>query len=446
MKSQLTAATSAFLLVLAAQAVAATDPGVRGGNSAAGNPLANLSADQSTLFFDGQKTFAEVEGVGEGLGPRFNLDSCIGCHSQPAAGGSSPPINPQVTVGTAFGARNRIPSFLSMNGPAREARFKFSSNGARDGGVHALFVTSGRVDTSGNATGCNITQDDFDGQSARGNVGLRIPTPTFGDGLIENIPDATLNANLSANSNRKAALGISGHLNHSGNDGTVTRFGWKAQNVSLLVFSGEAYNVEMGISNELFGSEREQNLNCQQDTTPNDITAKEGLATPEQMLSDVQQFALFMRFLAPPTPSATTPGGPGSIARGAQQFTNVGCGLCHTPAFMTGNSSVAALANQRVALFSDLALHNMGPRLADNIQQGQAGPDEFRTAPLWGLGQRIFLLHDGRTTDLVQAIEAHASGSPRSSTGSSEANQVISNFNGLNDGAQQDLLNFLRSL
>ncbi len=216
--------------------------------------------------------------------------------------------------------------------------------------------------------------------------------------------------------------------------------------MSLLVFSGEAYNVEMGISNELFGSEREQSGTCQQDTAPNDVTGKNGLATPEQTLSDVLQFALFMRFLAPPTPSATAPGGPSSIGRGAQQFNNVGCGLCHTPVLMTGNSTVAALANQKAALYSDLALHNMGPRLADNIQQGQAGPDEFRTAPLWGLGQRIFLLHDGRTTDLVQAIEAHASGSPRSSGGSSEANQVISNFNNLNDGAQQDLLNFLRSL
>ena len=447
MKSKLTAATSAFLLVLVAQAAgAATDPGVRGGSPAAGNPMSNLSPDQSTLFFDGQKTFAEVEGIGEGLGPRFNLDSCIGCHSQPAAGGSAPPINPQVTVGTAFGARNKIPAFLSMNGPAREARFKFSSNGARDGGVHALFVTSGRVDTSGNATGCNITQDDFDGQFSRGNVSLRIPTPTFGGGLIEAIPDATLNANLGANSNRKSAFGISGHLNHSGNDGTVTRFGWKAQNVSLLVFSGEAYNVEMGISNELFGSEREQNANCQQDPSPNDVTGKNGLATPEQTLSDALQFAMFMRFLGPPVASTTTPGGPGSIARGAQQFNNVGCGLCHTPALMTGNSTIAALANQKAALYSDLALHNMGPRLADNIQQGQAGPDEFRTAPLWGLGQRIYFLHDGRTTDLVQAIQAHASGSPRSSSGSSEANQVISNFNDLNDGAQQDLLNFLRSL
>ena len=452
MKSQLAAAALAAIISVlgfGATAQAAQDPGVRSGNPGAGDALANLSADQTTLFFMGQKAFAEVEGLGEGLGPRFNLDSCVGCHGQPAAGGSAPPINPQVTLATSFGARNRIPSFITLNGPVREARFRFGANGARDGGVHSLFVTSGRVDTSGNASGCAITQDDFDGQAARGNVSLRIPTPTFGTGLIENISDATLIANLGANGNRKGNLGISGHFNHAGNDGTIARFGWKAQNVSLLVFSGEAYNVEMGISNEVFGNEREQNANCQTAPTPNDVTGKNGLASADQTLSDVQQFAIFMRLLGPPTPSQTLPGGPTSIARGAQQFDNIGCGLCHSRALMTGNASVKALANQRVNLYSDLAVHRMGPTLADNIVQGQAAGDEFRTAPLWGLGQRIFFLHDGRSSDLVQAIQAHASGGGRwnsSSFGPSEANEVIGNFNDLSNAQQQDLLNFLRSL
>jgi CxxC motif-containing protein (DUF1111 family) len=461
MKYQLTAATSALLLVLGTVAAmqdarAANDPGVRGGTPGAGDPVANLTQDQGTLFSSGHDAFAEVEQLGDGLGPRFNLDSCGGCHSQPAEGGTAPALNPQVTVATAFGAHNKVPGFITANGPIREARFKFGPTGARDGGVHSLFVISGRVDTSGNAGGCAITQDDFDGQFSRGNVSLRIPTPTFGAGLLENIPDANLIANLGANASRKAALGVAGHLNHNGNDGTITRFGWKAQNVSLLIFAGEAYNVEMGLTNENFPTEREQNANCQPDPTPNNITGSNGIAAGTVTLSDIEKFALFMRFLGPPTASATAPGGSASIARGTQQFQNVGCALCHTPSLMTGNTSVAALANQKVALFSDLAVHHMGPRLADNIVQGQAGGDEFRTAPLWGLGQRIFFLHDGRTTDLVQAIEAHASGGFGgfvaatngfgSSFGPSEANEVIENFNALSDASQQDLLNFLRSL
>ena len=452
MKRQPTAAVVATLLLFGLSiARAATDPGVRGGDPGAGEPLANLSPDQSTLFFDGKASFAETEQLADGLGPRFNLDSCNGCHAQPVNGGSAPPLNPQVTVATAFGARNKVPGFITANGPVREARFQFGPGGVRDGGVHSLFVISGRVDTSGNAGGCAIVQDDFDGQFARGNVSLRIPTPTYGVGLIEAVPDATLIANLSASGSRKAALGISGHFNHAGNDGTIARFGWKAQNVSLLMFSGEAYNVEMGISNEVFESEREQNASCQVTSDPNDVTGKTGISSAALTLSDVEKFALFMRFLAPPTPSAAVPGGAASIARGAQQFNNIGCGLCHTPAMKTGNARVAALANQTAALYSDLALHNMGPRLADNIVQGQAAGDEFRTAPLWGLGQRIFFLHDGRTTDLVQAIEAHASGGRQfaptsSSIAPSEANAVIGNFNSLGGGAQQDVLNFLRSL
>ena len=459
MKSQVSAAIAAIMFVAVSSAAipaanAATDPGVRPGPPGAGDPLSGLSADQSTLFFDGQKTFAEVEGVGDGLGPRFNLDSCLGCHSQPVHGGSAPPVNPQAQVATAFGARNTLPPFITADGPVREAHFKFTPSGARDGGVHALFVTSGRIDTTGSAQNCNIAQDDFNTQFARGNVALRIPTPTYGAGLLENIPDANLIANLSANAGRKQNLGISGHFNHAGNDGTIARYGWKAQNVSLLVFSGEAYNVEMGISNELFEVEREQNPNCQQASTPNDVTGKEGIAGADTTLSDAEQFALYMRFLGPPVSSTTVPGGAPSISRGRTVFDNVGCGMCHTATLTTGNTTVKALANQKVGLFSDLALHQMGPALADNILQGSAAGDEFRTAPLWGLGKRIFFLHDGRTTDLVKTIQTHASGGwnrnnsggSSSSFGPSEANAVVSNYNNLSDAAQQDLLNFLRSL
>jgi len=146
-----------------------------------------------------------------------------------------------------------------------------------------------------------------------------------------------------------------------------------------------------------------------------------------------------MRFLAAPTPSADQPGGAASIGRGRGTFASVGCGLCHTPSLRTGNSNVAALRDQPVNLFSDLLIHDMGVALADGISQGQAGPREFRTAPLWGLGQRLFFLHDGRTSDLVIAIRSHASDG-------SEANRVVGNYLRLQEREKQDLLNFLRSL
>jgi CxxC motif-containing protein (DUF1111 family) len=447
----------------AAANAAAADPGLRPASSTDtfGNPLSGLTTDQTTLFFNGQASFKELEQVTDGLGPRFNLDSCVGCHAFPTHGGSAPAVNPQVALATAFGANNTVPTFLSTNGPIREARFKFTANGTRDGGVHSLFVVSGRVDASGSAAGCTAVQENFNAQFQKGNVSLRIPTPTYGLGLVENIPDTTLTANLAANASQKAQLGISGHLNTDANDGRISRFGWKAQNVSLYLFSGEAYNVEEGITNELFQTERDLNSTCQFKTVPNDFTGQVSPIATANLNSDITNFALYMRMLAPPTPSTTLPGGATSISNGNATFSKIGCSMCHTPALMTDNTSIAALGNQTAALFSDLALHKMGPTLADNILQGSAAGDEFRTAPLWGLGQRIFFLHDGRTSDLVQAIQDHASGgsagngrgnseesnwSSSTQFGPSEANKVIANYNALTSSQQQDLLNFLRSL
>jgi CxxC motif-containing protein (DUF1111 family) len=163
--------------------------------------------------------------------------------------------------------------------------------------------------------------------------------------------------------------------------------------------------------------------------------------SPEQVPSDVVQFSTFMRFLAPPIPSTTLPGGATSIANGKSVFVNKAqCALCHTPSMPTTASSMTTALNFTTAnLYSDLLVHHMGSGLADGVSQGNAGPDQFRSAPLWGLGQRAFFLHDGRTSDLVEAIEDHASAG-------SEANGVVGLFNNLSASDKQDLLNFLRSL
>jgi CxxC motif-containing protein (DUF1111 family) len=439
------------------------DPGVRGGAAGAGTPLPGLTADETAFFKDGLSRFMEIEtvtgGNNNGLGPRFNSNQCFSCHSQPDAGGSSPAKNPLITVATLQGAQNKVPWFIASKGPIREARFKQNPDGTNDGEVHDLFVITGRSD----AAGCNLVQPDFlpagdphTGHGGNPNVIFRIPTPVFGGGLIEAIPDAAILANMNANASVKKQLGISGHANahlsgnanRSANDGTITRFGWKAQNKSLLLFAAEAYNVEMGISNQLFPQERDETPGCLYTATPNDTlnftTTRAAGANPNTaVLSDIEAFANFMRMLAPPTPAPETP----STAKGGVLFAQVGCVHCHTPAFTTGkmiasgSSTVpsAALSNQPVNLYSDILVHHMGKGLADGITQGGAGPDEFRTAPLWGVGQRVFFLHDGRTSNLVQAIEYHKS--PRS-----EANKVIEHFNRLSTQEQQDIINFLRSL
>lgn len=425
------------------------DPGPRpiAGTDGQPNPLPNLTVSQQALFVAGTDFFKEVEALKDGLGPRFNLDSCAGCHSQPAIGGTAPAHNPQVDVFNAFGAQNTLPSFITSTGPIREARFKHTSTGAADGSVHSLFVITGRDDGSlpaGVKNACNIQQENFATQVQNGNIALRIPTPVFGLGLLEQITDSAITANLAANSTNKKSLGISGHVNHNANDGRVSRFGWKAQNQTGMIFSGEAYNVEMGITNEEFQVERDQTATCQLVPMPNSVLNTDQ-ANPTDYLSDIEKFAAFMRFLRPAQPSTTVPGGATSISHGQSLFASTGCSLCHTPQLVTTNATVAALSNQPANLYSDLALHNMGPGLADGIQQGEAGPQDFRTAPLWGLGQRLFFLHDGRTSDLVAAIIDHSSGSTRTGN-ASEANAVVANFQNLSVRDQQDLVNFLRSL
>ena len=416
-------------------------------------PLPGLTAGQLALFKVSQAEFNAPEEVDEGLGPRMNLDSCQGCHAYPASGGSSPRVNPQVAFAHAAGATNTIPPFITQNGPVREVRFVKAPDGSPDGGVHSLFTIAGRTD----AVGCTMSQPDFEGAVGAGNAIFRIPTPLFGAGLIEQIPDSAIIANQAASAPTRRAFGIRGRLNIvlagstmsgqpnlNGNDGTAARFGWKAQNKSLLLFAGEAYNVEMGITNELFQTERDETAGCQYAKTPNDVANLDSTVASD-MLSGIDKFAIFMRLLAPPTPSPNFPGGQWSISRGKSLFTAIGCAACHTPTLTTGWSSVAALSQKPVNLYSDLMIHDMGPGLADGISQGQAGPSEFRTAPLWGLGQRIFFLHDGRTSDLVVAIQQHASGGT-STQEASEANAVVANYNRLSQTDRQNLLNFLRSL
>jgi CxxC motif-containing protein (DUF1111 family) len=448
--------TIATLLCIGS-AIAQTDPGVRTGAAGAGGPLASVSANNpagSLAFFNtALDTFKEVDSVsgtieaGSGLGPRFNSRSCAFCHAQPAPGGSSPSVNPQVTDATADGARNTIPSFITASGPVREVRFPFffdqfgnPDTSHPNGGVEDLFTITGRTD----AGACNIPQPSFATAQSTGNIIFRIPTPTFGAGLMENIDETTLLNNLAANS---GTFGISGALNRNGNDGTITRFGWKAQNKSLLIFAGEAYNVEQGVSNELFQQERPLPgegqttglpANCKINGTPEDTTHFNAANTGTS--SDAVQFAIFMRLLAPPTPSTTAPGGSTSIAAGKSLFSSIGCAACHTPSLTTAASSVTpGLGGVTANLYSDLEIHHMGNGLNDNVSQGGAGGDQFRSAPLWGLGQRIFFLHDGRTSNLITAITQHASSG-------SEANSVISNYNALTATQKQNLLNFLRSL
>jgi CxxC motif-containing protein (DUF1111 family) len=447
------------LLVVPAYA-AVVDPGPRGGSPAAGGSLESVAADDPATILDfwttGRDRFQEVDDVPGGLGPRFNALSCASCHAHPDVGGSSPSVNPQVAAATAAGATNTVPSFITSSGPVREARFIYFTDGSGNpittqpnGGVMPLYTIAGRSDAR-TCTTTYIQQPNFAAAVTNHNISFRIPTPLFGLGLVENIDDSALQTVLTQHYTGPYYVG--GTFNRSPNDGTISRFGWKAQNKSLELFSGEAYNVEQGVTNELFTQERpspEENRDqgpglaqqCRLNPTPEDHT--NFFVAREETPSDAVSFALFMRLLAAPIEDPGTPVTNPNYSRvlsGQTIFIDIGCNSCHRTSFTTAPSAITSdLGSAGARLFSDLEIHHMGTGLADNIQQGNAGGDQFRTAPLWGLGQRLFFLHDGRATTLMDAITQHQS------TGS-DANPVILNYSALSDTSKQDLIYYLRSL
>jgi len=467
------ATISLAIALLAGTANAQSDPGVQGGNRGTGAALRFVANDDNgnnpglnAFFTSGLARFNAIDvvsgGADNGLGPRFNSNGCGTCHAQPAVGGTGAAVNPQAQfTSNGVAPNDTTPFFITPNGPTREARFPFffNANGtantnAPNGGVEDLFTVTGR----GDAGACSLQQPPFNQARAANNIIFRIPTPTFGAGLIENLDDSTLLKNGAANANNN--FGIAGTFNHNGNDGTITRFGWKAQNKSLHIFSGEAYNVEQGVSNLLFTQDRPLPEEEQQTGLPANCLNLSGGGYPEDtsnpnaspdaaVLDDVSAFSNFMRFLAPPPTSNVINGvdQSASIARGRSTFSAIGCATCHNPtvgttqqsSFTHATSGAGSLSLSPVNAFSDIEIHHMGVGLADNVSQGGAGGDQFRTAPLWGVGQRIFLLHDGRTTNLITAINQHDSNG-------SEADIPTDNFQLLLPSQQQDVLNFLRSL
>lgn len=475
---QLAPATSAMAQICGSDGCSnAVDPGPRGAPVGAGGFIKGLNSNQVAIETAMTSFMNEVNVVAGGnstkrvgLGARWDSNNCAGCHAgvsgtgNTVAGGSSLAANPLFGVYQLMGAQNTMPYFETAAGPTVVARFPYQSDLATpDGHVHQLFVISGRTD----AGTCNIQQPDFTTAGAENNIIFRQTTPFFGGGLMEIIQDSDIVANMNSNLTQKQTFGITGHPNYNADDGSITRFGWKAQKRSLMLFAGEAYNIEEGISNEIFPNKTDETPGC---TPPFPLGPPNGngphgvpddrsdFADPSTAgylyPGDPERFGIFGRILDQPAPTTTCVAG-GNCGDGRSQFTNAGCVLCHTTSFTTPQSSVAALSKIKVQLFSDLLVHHMGPCDADNVSQGQAGGDEFRTAPLWGVGQRFFFMHDGGmnrhsvsspTTNILQAIEDHYC-LGNSQYGPSEANGSITYFNTkLTTQQQQDVVDFLRSL
>ena len=364
-----------------------------------GEPLAGISPRDLEEFRLGLDDFLEVETSEEGLGPAFNGTSCAVCHNIPVVGGGG--IIAEVRA-AGRDAQGR-PVALSPDG---ETLFQ-------------LFSTP--------LHGCQVQMPAEAVIIAR-----RIPIPLFGAGLVEAIADEDILA--LADPDDRDRDGISGRASIvrdvATGDQRVGRFGWKGQHATLLAFGADAYRNEMGITNDLFRQEMGVGVTADHFRHCDPFPDPEDRTDPATRRRGIDNFASFMKFLAP-LPRGTING---QVILGEQTFTRVGCASCHTPALTTGSSREPAFDRQRVALFSDLLLHDIGT--GDEIPQASALPEEIRTPSLWGLRFRRPLLHDGSAATILEAIGRHRG----------EAERVRQAVAGLPADARAALLAFLASL
>ena len=336
------------------------------------SPLPGLTSTQLAAFARGDEAFEKGFSVREGLGPIFNEPSCASCH--PGDGRGSVRTNL-----IRFGQWNGVAfdPLLSMGGPQLQE--------------HSI---------------PGVDPEVLPSQATA--VSVRGGPPVFGLGFIEAIPDSVILAN--ADETDTDADGISGRPNWveapayigKGPGPHLGRFGRKAGVAFILHQVVNAYQQDIGITSDYLPVE---NAHPQAGGAVRDEAPE-----PELPASVVDDVVFYIRTLAPPARGGETP----EVMQGRQIFSSIGCVSCHSPSLQTGVNSIPALSNKEVELYSDLLLHDMGPELADGFYEGVATGTEWRTAPLWGLRLiREFLggapayLHDGRTSDLREAISAH---------------------------------------
>lgn len=336
-----------------------------------GGPLPGISAQEFERFRVGLEDFLEVEEPEDGLGPVFNGRSCAECHSIPAVGGSGTIIEMRA------GRRGADGSFDPLPG----------------GSVFQLFSIPPHTCQEQIPPDANV-------------VAPRKSIPLFGAGLVEAIPDETLAA--LADPNDRDGNGVSGRVHWVTDRATgatrAGRFGWKAQQATLLSFGAEAYLEEMGITNQLFPAENAPNGDAERLLRCLPVRTVRGVEdVPDRLtgLRGIDNFEAFLRFLAPPPRGEITE----MAQRGERVFAEIGCAACHVPALVTGASSNPVFDRRPVRLYSDLLLHDIGT--GDGIVQGDARGEEIRTPALWGLRVRRGLLHDGSAATPTKAILRH---------------------------------------
>jgi cysteine-rich repeat protein len=324
-------------------------------------PLPGLTSRQRERFAAGRDEFVRTEHPGSGLGPVFNGTSCAECHNQPTIGGASPKFVTRI-------------GRLAPNG--------YSFDPLTELGGSLLQAQGVSTDT------CSVPGEVVPPEAT---FVTRRDSPTlFLLGLIEQLPAIKI-YRLEDFSDRNGD-GISGRA--STVNQRLGRFGWKAQVATLVDFAAQAYHDEMGITNPFFPAEH---------PPQGGPVVCDGTPEPENDGSGVNQLTDFMRLLAPLPPLPPTT----ETRAGKLVFRTLACRKCHSDRLKVDTVSPITGRRQRLPIYSDLLLHDMGPGLADGIRQGSASGSEFRTPPLHGVRFSAPYLHDGRAATLEEAIAAH---------------------------------------
>ena len=369
-------------------------------------------------FEDNKFIFSERETIEDGLGPTYNDVGCIECHQS-------------VDVG-AFGQQMEFRAGHITNGAFVDA----------PGGqlIHAR------------GTDSDIVEHISTAETVKA---FRVTLSTLGDGFVESLSNTSLQNNVAAQPLAQRGTLSQVPVTEAGNALRIGRFGWKAQQASLLSFSGDAYLNEMGITNPFDGFGGRSSSAADAGTHENPASTAEGVINvtfpsafdpvqdPEDDGDDVLAFADFMA--ATRAPGRQNPI-PAAATRGDSLFNSVGCNVCHTRTFVTAAPGTlinggafavpTALGNKIIHPFSDFALHNIGT--GDGIVQnaGQASANQIRTPPLWGIRARNRLMHEGLNVTIFDAIQLHAG----------QGTTARNNFNVLTAAQRNDLIAFVLSL
>ena len=293
--------------------------------SALGTPLPGITAVEFEEFRLGLDDFLEVETSEEGLGPAFNGTSCAVCHNIPTIGGAG--------------------TMAELRAGRRNARGEFETLDDSGETLFHMFSVPGH--------GCQPVLPPDTNVFAR-----RVPIPLFGAGLVEAIPDETLR-NLEDPNDRNGD-GVSGRaaliIDIDTGERRVGRFGWKSQHATLITFGADAYRNEMGITNDIFPQESAFGITPDRMRICDPFSDPEDIRDPRTRRRGIDNFASFMRFLAPVAREAMTD----QVRVGEQVFAAIGCTACHVPSLDTGPNANPLFHRKTVALFSDLLLHDVG--------------------------------------------------------------------------------------